>query len=65
MCPFIFMVQSGTCKFNAANVAGKVSTSAPYAYLTTNSVSAIQTVLAANGLVAVAVNANNNFMSYN
>ena len=64
MCPFIFMMQSGTCKFNAANVAGKVSTSAPYAYLTPNKVSAIKTALAANGLVAVGINANDNFMNY-
>jgi len=41
-----------------------VSTTAPYTYLTPSSVSAIQTALANNGLVSVAINANNNFMAY-
>jgi len=56
--------KAGTCKFNAANVAGTVSTSAPYTYLTANSASLIKNVLANNGLVAVAINANTNFMHY-
>ena len=57
-------MKAGTCKYNSANVGGKVSTKTPYVFLTPYNVTVIQAALAKNGLVSAGINANANFMHY-
>lgn len=52
----------GTCKGKTGN--GQIPTAPFGAYLPQYNVTAIQIVLANNGLVGVALNANNNFKQY-
>ena len=61
---FRFVIQSGSCKYNAATKGAVVSASKPVTFINAGDTNTMMTVLAAKGLVTVDIAVVQSFMSY-